>query len=329
MEQPSPQVLNGAADTGGSTVITCFSPDSAAEDFAAWSSQLHVAASEAQGFTAGSVGLIADSGFDWSIASTFDTEQNLHAWLDGPKRRRLLADGRTRGFAPAGRDILVAEGRTSGTGILVFRHSVSAGKEGDFLEAQRRLVALSATFSGFEGATLIPTGNQSWLSALRFRTDQQLQAWLDSTERDEALSTLRPQLSEGFTVVTGRTPFGSVVRVEDGITTTTPTWKSAMLVLLVLYPTVMTLSRFLGPVLDGAAIPPWLSMWLSQIASVGLMSFLFMPAVTGWFHRWLDPVEGAGRRVTSIGVLVIVAIYLATLALFGSVTWLQFWAHPE
>ena len=31
----------------------------------------------------------------------------------------------------------------------------------------------------------------------------------------------------------------------------TPNWKSAMLVLLVLYPTVMLLSRFLGPIVDG------------------------------------------------------------------------------
>ena len=68
-----------------------------------------------------------------------------------------------------------------------------------------------------------------------------------------------------------------------------------MLVLLVLYPTVMTLSRFLGPVLDDLGAEPWLSMWLSQIVSVGLMTWFLMPLVTGWFRRWLDPVDGAGR----------------------------------
>ena len=74
---------------------------------------------------------------------------------------------------------------------------------------------------------------------------------------------------------------------------------------------------------------PWLSMWLSQIVSVGLMTWFFMPAVTGWFRRWLDPVDGAGRRISLIGAVVVVVVYLATLTLFASVNWLQFWDYID
>ena len=102
-----------------------------------------------------------------------------------------------------------------------------------------------------------------------------------------------------------------------------------MLVLLVLYPTVMTLSRFLGPVLDDLGAEPWLSMWLSQIVSVGLMTWFLMPVVTGWFRRWLDPVDGAGARVSLVGAAVVAAVYAATLTIFASVTWLQFWDYLD
>ena len=55
-----------------------------------------------------------------------------------------------------------------------------------------------------------------------------------------------------------------------------------------------------------------------------------MPAVTGWFRRWLDPVEGAGARLSVIGAAAVVAgVYAVTLAIFASVTWLQLWVYLE
>jgi hypothetical protein len=161
------------------------------------------------------------------------------------------------------------------------------------------------------------------------RTDHQLQSWLNSPQRKQALPQLRSQLAEDFSVVAHSTPFGSILRVQDGTTRVTPNWKTAMLVLLVLFPTVMTLSRFLGPVLDNAGAEPWLSMWTSQIVSVGLMTWFLMPVVTSWFRRWLDPVDGASVRVSVIGAGVVLLGYVATLALFATVTWLQFCRLPR
>ena len=100
-----------------------------------------------------------------------------------------------------------------------------------------------------------------------------------------------------------------------------------MLVLLVLYPTVMTLSRFLGPVLKGMDAQVWLSMWLSQIVSVTVMTYALMPLATRLFSRWLDPIDGAPVRISVLGAAVVVAVYAATLWLFAAVTWLDFWTH--
>jgi uncharacterized protein len=330
MTSPSSPTVERDPGTGGATVVLSFSAGVDRQAFARWSLRNIEAARTAQGFLSGQVGMEATE-LDWSIALTFDTEEHLHLWLDGTDRRALLAEGRALGFHREGADVIVAPGRSPGTGVGVFRHLVATGREPEFVAVQRRLLELSATFPGYEGAALLRPGEEGgdWISLLRFRTDHQLLAWMDSEQRQQALPTLRSQLSKDFSVVTRSTPFGSIVRVEDGATKMTPNWKSAMLVLLVLYPTVMTLSRFLGPVLDGAGASPWLSMWLSQIVSVALMTWIFMPAVTGWFRRWLDPSSGAGLRITLIGVLVILAVYVATLTLFATVPWLQFWTHPN
>ena len=130
-----------------------------------------------------------------------------------------------------------------------------------------------------------------------------------------------------FSAASNTTPFATTVRIEDGRTLMTPNWKSALLVLLVLYPTVMLLSRFVGPVLDGVGAEPWLGLWISQIVSVTAMQWWLMPWVSRPFRRWLDPVDGAGFRISVLGTAAIVALYALTLTLFATVHELQFWDY--
>jgi antibiotic biosynthesis monooxygenase (ABM) superfamily enzyme len=311
------------------TAISAYHCGGGAAEFARCAAGLAVSAGAATGYVTGQVAA-DESCFDRATSVTFTSAAALHAWLDSPDRSQLLAEAGAGGFPRISSDIIV-DADSSSTGVSVFRHTVTTGDEADFVRAQTELVRLSAAFSGFEGATLLRPARSGgdWLSVLRFRTDRQLQAWVDSAERRAALPDLRSHLAEDFTVVTSRAPFGSILRTQDGTTRVTPEWKTAMLVLLVLYPTVMTLSRFLGPVLDDAGAQPWLSMWLSQIVSVALMTWLLMPWMTGLFRRWLDPVDGAGARVSLIGAGVAVVGYAVTLTIFGSVKWLQFWDYLD
>jgi uncharacterized protein len=328
---PAAGMVSARPTTAQVTAVSCFRPTGDRAGFRSWAERVLDSAAAAPGHRSGRIGMVEAAELDWAIVTTFDDEEQLNRWLDGDARRTLLADGRALGLERVTTDVVVGPELPPGTGVGLFWHAVKAGREDDFVVTQNRLMSLSATFPGFEGATLIAPGGgaQEWMSVLRFRTDRQLRSWMDSGERAEALSTLRSQLTKDFSVITRSTAFGSILRVEDGVAKVTPQWKSALLVLLVLYPTVMILSRFLGPVLDGWGAEPWLSMWLSQIVSVGLMSFLLMPAVTWLFRRWLDPVRGAAAGVTLLGVGLIVLTYLVTLTIFASVTWLQFWQHPN
>ncbi|WP_239476578.1 antibiotic biosynthesis monooxygenase [Nocardia arizonensis] len=310
------------------TAVSVFHRRADAAGFHAWLVQLTEIAAAAPGFVR-SVRAVDDvAPLAPGLSVTFRTPAQAHDFLDSAARSRVIAEGQRRGFQRSGTDLVLVPGELPPPGIGVFRHSVIPGKETEFVATEARLVALSAAFPGFESAALFgDAGSGGWMSVLRFRTPAHLAAWMASPQRAAALPDLRSELTEDFVVAAHTTPFGSTLRTVDGRTRVTPTWKVAMLVLLVLYPTVMTLSRFLGPVLDGMGVPPWLGMWLSQIVSVGLMSWLLSPAVAACFRRWLDPVDGAGRRVSLAGAAAVVVLYALTLLLFASVTWLQYWDY--
>ncbi|MDJ0113875.1 antibiotic biosynthesis monooxygenase, partial [Rhodococcus erythropolis] len=76
------------------------------------------------------------------------------------------------------------------------------------------------------------TDSTQWKSVLRFRTEQQLAEWMASPERAAALPKLRAELAEDFTETTRSTPFGTILRTENGQTRATPNWKTAMIILL-------------------------------------------------------------------------------------------------
>lgn len=269
-----------------------------------------------------------DGSFEPAVAVTFTGTDPLDVWLDGADREEVLRAGRAVGWHPATPALLLAVDEPPPTGIAAYRHELVAGKSTEFLESQRGLTAAAGAFSGYEGTVLFVDGADA-LSVLRFRTDRQLAGWTSSRQREAALPSLRSSLSGEFASVSGTTGFGTTVRTEGGRMLMTPSWKSVMMVLLVLYPTVMLLSRFLGPVLDEVGAEPWLSLWLSSVVSVTLMQWWLMPWASKPFRRWLDPVDGAGRRRSLVGAVVILVLYGATLLLFDSVTWLQFWDYAS
>ncbi|MEU2039470.1 antibiotic biosynthesis monooxygenase [Nocardia niwae] len=309
------------------TAVTVFHRPAHDAAFREWLARMTEFAREMDGFVNSSVAVTGDPLLDPGFSVTFRSEPSLHAFLDSPERAAALSDGTALGFHCKSADLVFVEGEPPPPGIGVFRHSVAREKEAEFEATEASLVAVSSKFPGFEGAALFPADGGRWFSLLRFRTGRQLADWLHSDERAAALPELRAKLTEDFTVDAHTTPFGSTVRTVDGETRMTPTWKTAMMVLLVLYPTVMVLSRFLGPVLDRFGAPPWLALWLSQIVSVGLMSYFLSPAVARWFRRWLDPIDGASPRISVAGAAVVVALYALTLLLFASVRWLQYWDY--
>ncbi|MEH3139236.1 MAG: antibiotic biosynthesis monooxygenase [Mycobacterium kyogaense] len=319
MTQPGPRPA---------TAVTVFHADGDDAEFARWAGELLASARDADGYRSGRVSDVVDPTSDRAVAVTFSGDTTLHRWLDSPGRAEVLRDGRARGFWTATTDLVTSAENLDASGISVFGHVVSAGRDDEFRATQARLSSAAAALPGYLGTVLVAGERDGeWTSVVRFRTGTQLAQWLASAERGAALDRMRGTLSRDFS--TGTTPFGTTVRVQDGRTLMTPNWKSAMLVLAVLYPTVMLLSRFLGPVVDHAGAPPWLGLWISQIVSIVAMQWWLMPAASRPLRRWLDPVDGSGAGVSATGVAVIVAVYVVTLTVFATVHELQFWDYAS
>lgn len=312
------------------SAIAVFRADYARRDAVlAWQATIDAAAATWPGFVESQVTPDDEAEDDWAASVTFDTEEHLRAWLGSTDREELLQSGRSLGISDSAATIVLVQGESPPPGVGVFVHKVAADRRADFIRVERQLRQASRAFPGFLGSVLLPPGDVRglWISVTRFETDADLARWLSSPQRATLLVSLREQLAQDFEQYTRSAPFGSIVRFEGAEAQVTPKWRVAMVVLMVLYPTVMLLTRYLSPWLTDLGADPGLGLWLSQVVSTILLTWVLMPLATRIFRRWLDPIDGVGLRVTLIGAGIIVAVYVATLVVFLSVRNLQYWDY--
>ena len=274
---------------------------------------------------------VTDGGLHPAVGVTFDTAEHLHACLDSEAWAAALADGYAVGVIRKSSDLLIVEDHRLPPGTAAFRHDVIDTARAEYLASQKEIKASTEKFPGYVATAALPpapeAGIDAWTSILIFRTDHQLAAWATSDERARRIARLRKHLRTDFDILSADAPFASILRIDHGLPIVTPRWKTAMVILLVLYPTVMMLSRFLGPVMRDWGAQPWLTTWLSQVTSLAILTYALMPLATRAFSRWLDPVDGAGLRVSVFGAVAVVAVYAVTLWLFAAVDSLDFWRH--
>jgi len=304
--------------------VTIFHRIADPQVFDAWVCDVRSAAEATPGLVAFAASNRRDAPLDWAIAVTFESENLLHEWLDGATWKTLVRRGAERGLLRLSSDLVIIEGAVLPTGVGIVSSNVSDGMEADFHAAHGRLKKAASQFPGYEGAAVFPpSASGEWRSLIRFRTEPQLSAWLQSPQRKEGLPAVRSSLAQDFSVFAQTTPLGTTVRRMNGKTAMTPSWKTAMLLLMVLYPMAMLQSKFVAPVIGKLGAEPWLSVWLGQVFSVALMQWWLMPTVSSWCRRCLDPVDGASLRISLRGAAVAVIVYAASLTVFATVEWLQ------
>ncbi|ODR02091.1 hypothetical protein BST27_06690 [Mycobacterium intermedium] len=298
--------------------MTIFHPPADPAGFGRWAAVYVACADRAPGYLGARESVQGSRPLDFAVEVTFERTDQLHAWLDSSERDAVLRDGQAHGYWRCAAELILAEGELPPTNAGVFLHSVASGKEAEFVSAQSDLTLVSSGFPGYEGTLLLPADNSGqWMSVLRFRTAGQLNSWIRSRERQEALPRLRNELTRDFAELPRSAPFGSTVRVADGQTKITPGWKSAMLVVLCLYPTVILLSKTLAPALGDVGVNPAATIFVGNVVSVALLQWILVPAASRPFRRWLDPIDGASGRVSAVGTAVVVVAYAALLVVFS------------
>jgi antibiotic biosynthesis monooxygenase (ABM) superfamily enzyme len=250
---------------------------------------------------------------DCVVVFRFDTTEHLGAWLRSDARQTLLARGQAL-FAGDARQHIVA-GAPPGVGMVVSTR-VKAGRDHEYREWQTAIDREAARFPGFRGNEVfppVPGLQEEWVVVVRFDSTENLRRWLESDVRKrlngEAARLWHEARVESFTG--GFPGWFTAGASGPGQPALPPNWKQAMVVLFVLFPTVMLLSKVLSPFLTG--LPFSLQMFVSNVASVALMTWLFMPLALRGLGFWLTP---AGTGVGARGLVVILVGYALAITVF-------------
>ncbi|MEV0401500.1 antibiotic biosynthesis monooxygenase [Actinoallomurus sp. NPDC050550] len=254
----------------------------------------------------------------WVVIYRFSDLTRLTAWLGSPARGELLDEGRPLFDGPAKQEVLAGEAPRQDAITAVISHRVRPGREQDFVRWQEKARNAQGRFPGFMGFELfrpVPGIQENWVAIFRFDTREHLNDWLESETRQKLLAEGRRyfaeyELSKIGSAFSGWFRFGG--ESEAGLP---PNWKQAMCVLLALYPTVMILTLTAGKVFEMAGIPGYAAMFLSNVLSVSILTWLMMPLVNRVLAFWLAPGGALPRQVA--GVAVVVLCYLLFVGIFG------------
>jgi antibiotic biosynthesis monooxygenase (ABM) superfamily enzyme len=188
-------------------------------------------------------------------------------------------------------------------------HRVAPAARARFLATIERLAEAERQRPGFltqRGPTLLREGAEElWRTRIRWRDLESWLAWMDSTERREILQQART--GDGFRFE-GRSNWKGYARWLAGQQAgRAPVWKTNLLVLLVLYPTVMGLERLLG----GLPLAPAAALLLSVVLSVTITGFWLVPLAGRLYGGWLEGTWPPPRRRLA---LVSIPLALALMA---------------
>jgi antibiotic biosynthesis monooxygenase (ABM) superfamily enzyme len=169
---------------------------------------------------------------------------------------------------------------------LIVRHRVRPGAQQAYEQWLRRTTRVAAEFAGHLGVNVIRDADR-FVCVLRFCGTPQLQAWLDSDERQQLVAEALPLLAEGDQIeVEAAREFW----FAPDQTLPPSRWKQACITFLVILPLSLLVPLFWQPVFHQL---PWLwgyvpSNVLITLSIVLLVVYLFMPRATKLFARWLE-----------------------------------------
>ena len=216
---------------------------------------------------------------DWVILQRFAGLDDAQRWLGSSERARRL-----EGVASmvVGRDdVHVVRDEDRGKKPVpvsaVISTRVKPGKEAEYLAWERRIAAAQSRAPGLQGYRFeppVPGVQDDFVAILRFDSEANLQAWLDSAERHKLVEEAAP-LTEEFHARMAQTGFEQWFRDESGAPSNAPVWKMDMLVLLLLYPIVFLFGVFVHvPLfLNILKLPAAVALFLGNVVSVALTGY--------------------------------------------------------
>jgi antibiotic biosynthesis monooxygenase (ABM) superfamily enzyme len=259
---------------------------------------------------------------DWVILQRFASTETAVDWLHSAQRAK-----RIEGAAPmlVGCDDIhiVNDGEA---GVLpapvsaVISTRIMPGQELAYRTWEQRIAAAQSRAPGFQGYRFeppVPGVQDDWLAILRFDTETNLQAWLDSPERQKLLQEARAFTAEFHTRI-ARTGFDQWFPATAGGAATPQAWKQNMLVLLLLYPVVFLFGILVQTplLMNRAGLSFPIALFIGNVASVLLLNYL-VPWTSLRFSWWLQPAGLHRQWIEVAGTALLVSLYGLMLFAFS------------
>jgi len=294
-----------------------------------WQDDVTAAAARFPGYLGSEATPVPDQQGDATIIYRFDTAEHLDGWLTSTARDDLVASGEDLFDAPPTQQVLVGGDDDEPLATVVVSHAVRPADEATFLEWQDRMTEAESRSPGFRGSELFPPvpGVQAeWTALYRFASAADLERWMASDERRRLLD--EGERFQDFRLRRVSGTFGSWFPAtgSGADATPMPNWKSALSVLVGLYPTVVLLTLALGKIWPSAQL--WESLLLGNVLSVTLLTWVIMPTVNRVFAFWLTPRRDAEQPRTDVtGAVVSILFLTVAAAVFWLVT-VVIWTLP-
>ena len=262
---------------------------------------------------------------DWVILQRFDSLDHARHWLGSPERQ-----SRIEGAAPmlVGRDDVhlvtddASAARTAPVSAVISTR-VKPGMEAAYLRWERKVAAAQSKAPGLQGYRLepaVPGVQEDFVAILRFDSDANLQAWLNSPERQALVEEAAPLTAEFHTrmVQSGFEQWFRNATPEGA--PAPPAWKMNMIVLLTLYPTVFLWGLLIGTpfLVQTLKLDFPLALFIGNVVSVLITARLvpFAAQRLGW---WLAPAGDKQASVDRKGAGLLAAAYAVMILIFWKV----------
>jgi antibiotic biosynthesis monooxygenase (ABM) superfamily enzyme len=323
----------GVRATGSATVVTSQKVrEGRDEDYRRWQEKTNRVVRDFDGFEGTETYPPGPPGSgeerEWVVVFRFTGMDQLTAWLESAARRELLAEERPLLEGAARQEVLAGghapEPEREEAVTAVISHDVRPGREKDFERWQEKILKAQEKYPGFMGSELfrpVEGIQDHWVVVFRYDTREHLEAWLDSGVRERLLEEGRDYFSaydvrKVGSAFSGWFRFGASGEGED----IPPNWKQAMSVVLALYPTVMVLNLTAGHEFNSWGVPGYFALFLGNVLSVSILTWLLMPLVNRALAFWLQPRRARTVRVHVAGTAIVVLCWALTILIFGLTT---------
>jgi uncharacterized protein len=263
---------------------------------------------------------------EWTIVLNFRSQDELAAWQRSSERAKLVTDAipLLEGGSLGEVARLDRPGEPPGQNVTeVIFSKIKPGMDDTYREWAVRIQAAQAKYSGYRGMYLQPPAEKDgpWTTIIRFDTAEHLEAWMEAPERAELLRESKAFIDEEQ-LMRLATSFPGWVPINPMTGKGPPNWKTALLVILGLFPIVMLELRFLSPILAALGLRSSLGTFIGNVISVFATTFLTMPLFIRWFGWWLFTEKKTPPWITPVGLGFLAALFAVEVgALWHLLPW--------